>query len=152
MSYTMSSLLCMLFLVPQYLKQVQRLQILQNKCIRFVLNLDSRSYLDASHFKRLNWFPVRKRVNFISLTHVYKNTKKTPEYLYQHFTPATKTRFSNNGCFAIPKVKGFCMKTFAYNGCKLWNSLPLSVKDQNNLMKFKHAIQELTYTDFLICS
>jgi len=85
---------------------------------------------------------------------VYKvKHKKAPEYLYEHFTPADsvhtyKTRFSNNGCFAIPKVKGFGMNTFAYNGCKLWNSLPPSVKDQNNLMKFKHAVKELMYTDF----
>jgi len=46
------------------------------------------------------------------------------------------------------KVKGFGMNTFAYNGCKLWNSLPSSVKDQTNLMKFKHAVRELMYNDF----
>jgi len=40
------------------------------------------------------------------------------------------------------------MKTFAYNRCKLWNNLPPSVKDQNNLMKFKHAVKEFMYTDF----
>jgi len=77
--------------------------------------------------------------------------KKAPEYLYEHFTPADsvhtyKTRFSNNGCYTILKVKEFAMKTFAYNGCKLWNSLPPYVKDQNNLMKFKHAVKELMYT------
>jgi len=66
-----------------------RLQILQNKCIRFVLNLDSRSHLDVSHFKRLNWLPFQKRVDSITLSHVYKvKHKKAPEYLYEHFTPS----------------------------------------------------------------
>jgi len=131
-----------------------RLQILQNKCIRFVLNLDSKSHLDVCHFKRFNWLQVQKRVDSITLSHVYKiKHKNAPEYLHEHFTPADtvhtyKTRFSNDGCFAIPKVKGFGMKTFAYNGCKLWKSLPSSVKDQTNLMKFKHAVRELMYNDF----
>ena len=85
------------------------------------------------------------KLNTKMLQNTYMNILPQPT----QFTHTNlKTRFSNNGCFTIPKVKGFGMKTFAYNGCKLWNSLPPAVKDQNNLMKCKHAVKELMYTDF----
>jgi hypothetical protein len=131
-----------------------RLQIIQNKCIRFVLNLDPRTHLDVTHFNRLNWLPVQKRVESITLSNVYKVKHNiAPEYLKEHFIPADSvhsynTRFSENGCFSIPKVKGFGMKTFSYNGCKLWNNLPTSVKNINKLADFKLAVRKHMYTEF----
>ena len=53
----------------------------------------------------------------------------------EHFLPATSihsyaTRFRENGCFSVPKVKDFGKKTFAYNVCILWNGLPRNVKER----------------------
>ena len=39
-----------------------KLQILQNKTIRFVLDLTPRSYIGYSEFNLVNWLPVRFRV------------------------------------------------------------------------------------------
>ena len=39
-----------------------KLQILQNKTIRFVLDLTPRSHIGYSEFNRVNWLPVRFRV------------------------------------------------------------------------------------------
>jgi hypothetical protein len=48
---------CFWFLgVTKYLKD--KLQVTQNKLIRFVLNLGYRSHIDNAHFKILNWLPV----------------------------------------------------------------------------------------------
>ena len=50
----------------------KKLQITQNKFIRFILNLDYRSHIEKAHFKTLNWLPVDKRVDQISLCYVFK--------------------------------------------------------------------------------
>ena len=41
------------------------------------------------------------------------------------------TRFRDNGCFSVPKVKVFGKKSFAYHGCTLWNDPPV---DLNNIV------------------
>ena len=44
--------------------------------------------------------------------------------------------------FSIPKVKGFSKKSFAYNGCILWNDLPNSIKEIEDIHNFEMAVKE----------
>ena len=65
----------------------------------------------------------------------------------EYFVPVTPvhsygTRVRGNGCFSIPKVKGFVKKSFAYNGCILWNDLPNSIKEIEGVHNFKMAVKE----------
>ena len=97
-----------------------KLQVTQNKLIRFVLNLDHRSHIDRQHFASLNWLPVSKRVDLITLSHVYKiKNGQSPDYMLEHFVTQDSvhsygTRSSQHGSFVPPKVKGFGLKSFAY--------------------------------------
>lgn len=124
-----------------------RLQITQNKIIRFVLKMDPRSHIGPDVFKSLGWLPVSKRVDQIILCHVFKIKSGTaPDYMNAHFVPASSvhsygTRFRESGCFSLPKVKGFGMKSFVYSGCALWNELPNSIKNTQELHKFKVAVK-----------
>ena len=38
-----------------------KLQILQNKCIRFCLNLNNRAHIGQKEFEKINWLPVNDR-------------------------------------------------------------------------------------------
>ena len=49
-----------------------RLQVTQNKIIRFILQMDPRSHVGADTFRSLRWLPVSKRVEQIILNHVFK--------------------------------------------------------------------------------
>ena len=40
-----------------------RIQISQNKCIRFCLQLDKMTYISHKEFETLNWLPVTERLN-----------------------------------------------------------------------------------------
>ena len=42
-------------------KLSDKLQICQNKCIRFCLSLGNRSHIGIREFKEINWLPVRAR-------------------------------------------------------------------------------------------
>ena len=35
-----------------------KLQILQNKCIQFSLNLDSKAHIGLTEFEKINWLPI----------------------------------------------------------------------------------------------
>ena len=64
----------------------------------------------------------------------------------KHFVPMSLiysygTRFRENGCFALPKVKGFGKKTFAYRGCTLMNDLPTNIKSISRYQNFKIAVK-----------
>ena len=112
----------------------------------FVLNLDPRSHLGPDVFK-ISWMATCfNNVDQIGLNHVFKiNSRKSPDYMTEHFVRMSAvhsfgTRFRENGCFSLPKVKGFGKKTFAFWGCKLWNALPTNIKRIARNQSFKVAV------------
>ena len=40
-----------------------RIQTLQNKCIRFCLQLDKMSRISQKELETINWFPIKERYN-----------------------------------------------------------------------------------------
>ena len=63
-----------------------KLQITQNKLIRYILKMDARSHIDANSFIELNWLPVESRVNQMKLNIMYKIiNSEAPEYLTNDF-------------------------------------------------------------------
>lgn len=139
----------------------QKLQVSQNKLVRFVLNLHPRSHLGKEHFVKINWLPVADRVNQITVCHVFKIYLNTaPAYMSEHFTPVSDihnypTRFrvklntnldrsilTDSKRYTVPVVKGFGIKSFAYSGCTLWNSLPQYIRDSRTPYSFKSRVKE----------
>ena len=97
-----------------------RLQVTQNKMLRFVLKLDPRSHIGSDDFKSLGCLLASKRVDQIILNHIFRIKSETsPDYMGEHFIPASSvhnysTRFREHGNFLYPKVKGFSRKSFSF--------------------------------------
>ena len=125
-----------------------RLQVTQNKIIRFVLKMDPRSHVGANEFKSIGWLPVSRRVDQIILNHVFKiKCGQLAQYMAENFIQASSlhsygTRFRENGNFSIPKVKSFGKKSFVYNGCILWNDLPSHIKEKLSIYDFKMTVKK----------
>ena len=43
-------------------QSLKKLQIMQNKCIRFYLKLDKMYHISEEDFKTINWLPMDQRV------------------------------------------------------------------------------------------
>ena len=57
------------------------LQIAQNKCIRFFLELPPRCHVSPSHLRKRNWLPLECRVELWTSTAVFKYWKGiSPSY------------------------------------------------------------------------
>lgn len=117
-----------------------KLQICQNKTIRFVLGLGNRTHIEYSHFKKLNWLDVSSRVEYLTLNHMYNiSTGKCPSYLKTIVSKKShnhNTRSGNNA-FEVKNVKGAGKTSFNYNGTIMWNSLPTNLQNIDNKSSFK---------------
>ena len=143
----------------------ERLQVTQNKMVRFVLKLDPKSHVGSEEFKSLGWLPVSKRLDQVILNHIFRIRSGTsPEYMGERFTLASSihnysTRFRENGCYLLPKVKrfgkkikvkSFGKKSFAFTGCTLWNAPPSKIKSVNSLTTFKTEVKSHLLDSVLI--
>ena len=53
-----------------------KIQVLQNKCIRFCLQLDNREHIRTEHFDKINWLAIDQRFNQCLSTSVERHFLK----------------------------------------------------------------------------
>ncbi len=110
-----------------------KLQIVQNKMIRFILNLQPRTHLTVDHMIELNMLIVpekAKRLRFNTAHKIYCN--QAPQCLQANFKKArNRTQHTRNSQwnFVVPDVKGNECNTLYFNAIKNWNSLPNDLKN-----------------------
>ena len=130
----------------------QKLQILQNKTIRFVLNCSPRTHIGFNEFKIINWIPVSERVKQIKLNNMFRIIHGTaPKYLRDSFFMVSQehdryTRTSVQS-LVLPHVKSAGAKSFRYSASKMWNRLPVHLRMQENFLTFKHAVRKHMWTE-----
>ena len=102
-------------------------QITQNKVIRFILSLPSRSHIGPTEFSRASMLSVPLRVDQLKLNHMCNIINGiAPSYLKSEILIAGHTgHVTQSGiraCF-VPRVNSFAIKSFFY-------------KSKNNVMLF----------------
>ena len=69
-------------------RQSKRIQIAQNKCIRYCLNLDNKAHIGTNEFLKINWLPPKKELNnafgLTSLTFLIKCLLNTQQKYSTH--------------------------------------------------------------------
>ena len=58
-------------------KTKKKIQIMQNKCIRFCLRLDKMRHISEEDFRLINWLPTSKSVNQCINTITFKFVNST---------------------------------------------------------------------------
>ena len=127
-------------------KLKKKLQVMQNKMIRFILKLEPRSHIGVEQFKKLGMLKVEDRVKQLKLNHVFNIYNDiAPEYLNSHFVKFCQTHnYYTRGSatnFLVPKAKGQKCNTFFFTGVQEWNSLPIDVKKSKTHSQFKKAVK-----------
>jgi hypothetical protein len=120
-----------------------KLQVLQNKMIRFILGKSNREHVGCMEFRQCNCTNIENRVKQLSLNIVHKLFyRQLPEYLLPYFVPSStvhtySTRNSQFN-FVIPTVRNTIVSSsFSFNAVKAWNSLPNSIKSIADYQRFK---------------
>ena len=99
----------------------KKLKITQNKVIRFILGLPSRSHIGVTEFSSACILPVPLRVDQLKLNHMYNIVNGiSPHYLRSEVSMAGNhghnTRSGNRACF-VPRVNSFAIKSFFLYWC-----------------------------------
>ena len=124
-----------------------KLQIVQNKCIRFCLYLDNREGIRYKHLKKINWLPISERVNQFIAVSVYKlSNDLTPKYMEDIFKKSNnthRTRYTNETKLDIPMRKHeYGKNCLSYLGATIWNNLENDIKEAKSSNSFKHKIKD----------
>ena len=110
-----------------------RLQVAQNKCIRYCLKLNDRSSMKSKDFEKKNWLPIHERVSQCSLCSIYKFfTKNCPNYFDEIRVPLeTNGVHTRSSCqkLNVPHRKtNVGQKALSSVGPSLWNNLDKTLK------------------------
>lgn len=127
-------------------ESAQSLQVAQNACIRYVLNL--RKYDHVSQcYKDLDWMNLKQRRQLHNLLLFYKiiNTQR-PSYIVQSFqfladSNNYSTRSVATKLLTVPLHHTTSFeKSFQICTVRLWNSLPSEIRNLQNLSLFKSEV------------
>ena len=74
---------------------LNKLQIAQNKCIRFCLYLENREGIRYKHFKEINWLPISDGVDQFIAVSAYKFfNNQAPIYMEDVFKKESTNQFA----------------------------------------------------------
>ena len=124
---------------------VNRLQRLQNWAARLVFEV-SKSDSPQPLLNSLHWLPVHKRITFKLLLYVYKSlNNQAPAYLSECltvYTPSRNLRSLYNLQLSYLTTRNFSGdRTFTVSASKLWNNLPVTIKQSSSVRSFKKALK-----------
>ena len=125
-------------------KNSNKMEKIQERALRFIFN-DYVSTYNAI-LKRSNLLSLSAlRIRFLAIE-VYKCQHCLgPPYLNEMFQPnVSNYNFRDPHKLVQPKYNSikFGYKSFRYYGAKLWNSLPVNIKESDSLFIFKKRITE----------
>ena len=141
-----------LYGLPDY--QLDRLQRIHNTCARIV-SLTKKFDHITPVLKKLHWLPIKQRITFKLLTLTYRCLNNlAPSYLsdlLEQYRPNRKLRSSDALLLKVPKsrTKSYGERAFQNSAPRLWNSIPLSIRQSETLagfkQKLKHHLFKLSY-------
>ena len=128
-----------------------KLQIAQNKCIRFCLFLGNREGIRYKHLRKINWLPVSERVKQFIAVSVYKFFNKlAPKYMDAIYNvhESRRTRYSDESKLNIPFRKHeYDKNCLSYLGATIWNKIENCIKQCKSCHNFKHKIKDKLFKE-----
>ena len=124
-----------------------RISKLQKRAARIILNADFNTP-SAEMFETLDWLPIVKRLKYNKAVFTYRAMNNlTPQYISDLLKPVSEThnralRSSVNGALAVPRSRSSLFdRSYSYTAPKLWNSIPIQVRNSQSLKCFKDNIK-----------
>ena len=126
-----------------------KLQKVQNAGARLILGRKKRDSASAA-LKQLHWLPIEARIMFKVSLIVFKVIKG---YCPEDFNLRYK-RFNRRAedylLLETPTFRTvYGKRLFVYNGSRLWNALPVHVRAEEDIVKYKTMIKTILFDGHL---
>ena len=116
------------------LKKQVKIQVLQNKVVRYLPNLTPRTHVGANEFKCVKMLPVNYRVDQLKLHLMFNiNHRMAPSYL---FSPRVRDQHS----IGTRCVQGPGSSTYAFTSAKIWNALSVNIQSIDTPGSIRRAV------------
>ena len=98
--------------------------------------------------KELGWMSFNERCNLHIGSIIYKsNNNLAPSYISDILTFSSNEnhnlRSASRNDIVTPKYRtNYGIKTFCYNGSKIWNSIPYDIRSATSLTSFKKGYKQ----------
>ena len=146
---------------PSLRKDLQkRLQVSQNNCVSFCLQLDKKARIGVAKFKEINWLNINNRFSQCVFSSIYNFfNSESPDYFNDFFFPAEPSNINTQSSFQRlnQPLRKLSLNSASYSGATLWNKLPIEIKRSRSTNKFKHNVKnyyltKMEHTGLLISS
>ena len=134
---------------------INRLLKLQKRAARIILQADFMTP-SKEMFQELGWLTFTHRVQYHICVMVFKSLNgQAPEYLSNLLTKCSETnirslRSSKQETLKVPFARTtYYEKSFSVTGPKLWNSLPIQIRQSSNLITFKQSVKSFYLSEQL---
>ncbi len=130
---------------------ISRLQLVQNAAARLLSGVKKREHITPI-LRSLHWLPVCFRVDLNILLLVYKSRNGlAPTYLCELLTEyqtIRSLRSSNQDLLSTPKSRLKCRVNCAFciAAPRLWNALPLSIRQASSVNIFKSRLKTFLFS------
>ena len=133
----------LLYKLPDY--QIYKLQLIQNNTARMIKGLRKHHHITPT-LKELHWLPVPERIQYKIILLVFKCVhNQAPSYLMEMICPYQPTRALRSSSHLLLEArktsKKYGERAFSVCGPKLWNSLPLHIRQKETVETFKVALK-----------
>ena len=131
----------------------KKLQITQNKVIKYILDAPPRTHVGATEFSNVSMLPVHFRVDQLKLNHMFNVINShCPEYFKCDISTLSlsghNTKSGNRAC-VVPRVNSFGAKSFFYSALKVWNSLPPTTQSLESKLMFKSRVKKFLWAKLI---
>ena len=127
--------------------QTNRLLKLQKRAARIILRADIMTP-SKTMFDKLKWLSFPKRIQYHASNMMYKSLNDlAPDYMMDLFNKVSESHSRNlrsveNDLLMIPFSRTrYYDRSFAIQGAKQWNSLPIDIRNAQSLDSFKHNVK-----------
>jgi hypothetical protein len=138
---------------PNVYNNVRRIEKLQKRAARVILNCKIRDIDSRSLFKKLNWMPFEDRVTYRRAVLMFKIMNNlAPKYL-QNYIPVSShsrnTRSAEAGMLRTERAElVYYTRSFVYESSRLWNDLNSDIKEASTIEQFKSRYLKDYFSQF----
>ena len=136
---------CNSLLYGVLVRNMNKLQKLQNACARFIYGKKKRDHVSPL-LNELHWLPIRQRIIFKILLFVFKFYQNSaPVYIMESLNKSQRDEF----ILTIPRTSThYGDRAFSNCAPRLWNALPLSIRISNSIGHFRSHLKHHLFVNF----
>ena len=131
---------------PSTKKGIAKLESIQRRAARFVMNDYSQESSVTSMLQKLDWQSLEHRRSVAKVSMLYRITNKLIDIPDTQLLPTARSTRGHNQKFHVPSTRTTCMRsTFFPDTIRLWNQLPQRVVDSPNLEVFRTRVKDVDF-------